>query len=68
MGFATANECNSIIGTVKQLVQNERVYCQYTDAATGFGIVFAILGAILMVGGFISKEQTNIEAEFGIVL
>jgi hypothetical protein len=37
--------------------QNERVYCQYTDTAIGFGIVFAIVGAILMVGGFVSKEQ-----------
>jgi hypothetical protein len=34
-----------------------RDQCQYTTAATGIGIVFLVIGAILGIGGVKSKER-----------
>ena len=48
-GQNTASQCNSITGALTQTLS--------TDAATGIGIVFLVIGAILGIGGAKSKEQ-----------
>ena len=48
-GQNTASQCNSITGALTRTLS--------TDAATGIGIVFLVIGAILGIGGAKSKEQ-----------
>jgi hypothetical protein len=48
---------NSFTDRLAQLVSNDRSQCQYTTAATGIGIVFLVIGAILGIGGAKSKER-----------
>jgi hypothetical protein len=56
-GQNTASQCNSLIDGVKQLLTNDMAQCQYTDAAIGIGVVFLVIGVILMIGGAKLKSE-----------
>ena len=57
-GYNTGNDCKSFTGVVGQFVNRDiQQQCQYTTGALGIGIVFLIVGIILMVGGSTSKEE-----------
>jgi hypothetical protein len=41
----------------RQLATNDRAQCEYTDAALGIGITFAVLGLIIAIIAVNTKEQ-----------
>jgi uncharacterized membrane protein len=56
-GQNTATECKSFTGSLRQLATNDRAQCEYTDAALGIGITFAVLGLIIAIIAVNTKEQ-----------
>jgi hypothetical protein len=56
-GNSTTGKCNSFTGSLTQLLHNERGQCAQRGEAIGIGIVFLIIGIMLIIVGANSKEK-----------
>jgi hypothetical protein len=57
-GYLTDQKCKSLIGLFGQVVDPQlRTQCQYTETAIVVGVLFAALGLILTIGGFLTKPE-----------
>jgi hypothetical protein len=60
-GYGTSSDCKSLGGIVGQIInRNIQQQCQYTPYAQGAGIVFLLVGVILMIGGVKSKDEEEL--------
>jgi hypothetical protein len=56
-GNSTAGECNNFTGPLTQLIHNERGQCAYRGESIGIGIVFLVIGIVLIIFGANPKEK-----------